>query len=64
MSDVKTLLHFPETLEAVEKGQLEAHKLGIEDAYKICQCCLIELRKIGWEADYDLSGELFNLRRK
>lgn len=63
MSDVSILLNNPEVLEAIEKGQTEAQYLGIVDAFKICQCCIIELNKIGWDADYDMSGELFDLEK-
>lgn len=63
MSDVNTLLKFPETLEAIERGQLEAMRLGITEAYAVCNKCIEELEKIGWTAEVDLSGELFDLRK-
>ena len=63
MSDVQVLLDYPEVLQAIEKAQLEAMKLDIEDAFQICALAKIELEKIGWTCDYDMSGELFDLEK-
>jgi hypothetical protein len=63
MNDAKVLLENPEVLQAIERGQILADERGILNAYEICRLCVTQLEQIGWTADYDLSGELFDLEK-
>jgi len=63
MGDIKTLMNNPNVLSAIELGQDLAKTMGIVDAYAICAMCIVELEKIGWTAEIDLSGELYDIEK-
>lgn len=59
------LLETPEAMPAEVKAVLDRHEAAFEedDRYKVARVILSELEALGYTVDYDLSGELFSLRK-
>jgi hypothetical protein len=48
----------PENVKAI----LDSH-CTMSDEYQECERLISELNEIGWNADYDLEGNLFNIHQ-